>query len=144
MQVKGYRYQFRFNAMHNLTPDMPEQMHAHTFRVVAYVRCKEESFTMFDTCEAVIREYLENYEGQRINEKASFVGKLPTLENMCEIFFADMERLLQGYGVDLIKLEVGDSPLASFSIGKELLVGSAYNYVSYEKYAAYCRKLRKE
>lgn len=140
MQGRAYRIRCQFNAMHNLDVEHPEKMHAHTFRVMAYLENVGEELERIDTCERRMKAYFSRYKGCRFNELPAFRMELPTIENMCKVFYEDLQKELLQEGVSLVKLELGDSPLATYSIGSKLLVGSAYHRVSGEKFLEYQKK----
>ena len=140
MQGRAYRIRCQFNAMHNLDLAHPEKMHAHTFRVMAYLENVGEELEKIDDCESRLKVYLSRYKGCRLNELQAFRVELPTIENMCKFFYEDLQQELLQEGVSLVKLELGDSPLVTYSIGNKLLIGSAYQLVSDEKFLEYQTK----
>lgn len=140
MLDKSYRVRCQFNAMHNLDLSRPEKMHAHTFRVTAYLEHVGEELEKIDVCENVIKTYFSRYKGFRLNDIEAFRELLPTIENMCRVFYEDLKKELLPEGVSLIKLELGDSPLAVYSIGSKLLVGSVYNQITEEQFQAYKKR----
>ena len=140
MQGRAYRIRCQFNAMHNLDLEHPEKMHAHTFRVMAYLENVGEELERIDACERRMRTYFSSYKGNRLNELQAFRTELPTIENMCKVFYEDLQRELLKEGVSLVELELGDSPLATYSIGSRLLTGSTYQRISDEKFLKYEKK----
>lgn len=141
MQTKAYRIRYQFNAMHNLDLSRPEKMHAHTFRVTAYIENVGEELDTVNQCEQVVKEYFAAYKGFRLNDTLAFRDMVPTIENMCRIFYEDLAEKLLQEGIMLVKLELGDSPLASYSVGSCLMAGSAYNRITDEQYREYSRKV---
>lgn len=116
--------------------DNPRKMHAHSFRVTAYIRSKSSQMR-YNDCEQAVAQYLNNYEGIRLNDLKAFKERIPTIENMCFTFYEDLKEIVKEYEAQLIRLELGDSPVASFAVGGELLVGSAYNMVTDQDFEAY-------
>lgn len=143
MQKKAYRSRCQFNAVHSLDLSDPRKMHAHTFRVTAYIENIGEELFAIDRCDAVLDQYFERYRGLRMNDVNPFQALLPTIENMCQVFYEDLTERLSEEGVKLVKLELGDSPLTSYSVGNCLLAGSAYNRVTDEQFEKYSRKVWK-
>lgn len=141
MQKNAYRIRYQFNAMHSLDLSIADKMHAHTFRVIAYLENVGKELEKIDTCEKIIRDYFLKYKGFRMNDVPPFRDLVPTIENMCQVFYNDLVVKLAEEKVELLKLELGDSPLASYSVGKKLFVGSAYNYISDEQFQEYSRKI---
>lgn len=141
MQKNAYRIRCQFNAVHSLDLSDPRKMHAHTFRVTAYIEDIGEELHTIDRCHKLLNEYFEKYKGFRMNDVNPFRTLLPTIENMCQVFYEDLTEKLSKEGVQLAKLELGDSPLTSYSVGNCLLAGSAYNRVTDEQFEEYSRKV---
>lgn len=141
MQKNAYRIRYQFNAMHSLDLSIADKMHAHTFRVIAYLENVGTELEKIDICEKILSEYFSKYKGFRINDVPPFRDLIPTIENMCQVFYNDLAKKLSEEKVELVKLELGDSPLASYSVGKKLLIGSTYNYISEEQFKEYSSKI---
>lgn len=141
MQAKAYRIRYQFNAIHSLDLSSPEKMHAHTFRVTAYIENVGEELDKIDFCEKQVKEYFAKYKGFRMNDIEPFRTVTPTIENMCQVFYKDLAEKLLQEGILLVKLELGDSPLASYSVGSSLLAGSAYNRITQQQFEEYSRKV---
>lgn len=145
MRYQGYRYQFTFNAMHNLDMNNPKKMHAHSFRVNAYIGIEEYRFEQLQHCENTIKDYLKQYEGIRLNELRIFQKRIPSIENICAVLYRDIKQMVAADELVLTKLEFGDSPLATYAIseGKNMLIGSVNNKVSETDYAEYCAYIKR-
>lgn len=139
---EAYWYHVTFNAMHNLVLDNPKSMHAHTFRVGMYVTEKQDEHPVFLNNERLLQEYFEKYRGIRLNELQAFKDILPTLENMGELFYWDLKPIFEGNGMQLIFLEIGDSPVSSYCIGERLLLGDVFGLVAAGEVEAYCQRIR--
>lgn len=141
MHSNAYRIRCQFNAVHSLDITNPEKMHAHTFRVTAYIENVGEELHKIDKCDQLLKEYFSKYKGLHINDVSPFQTVLPTIENMCQVFYEDLTKKLLQEGVRLVKLELGDSPITSYSVGCVLLAGSAYNRISDEQYREYSQRV---
>lgn len=141
MQTNAYRIRYQFNAEHSLDISDPEKMHAHTFRLTAYLENVGDELHTIDRCENLIAEYFDGYKGHRMNDAEPFHTMVPTIENMCEVFYEHLQDKLLQEGIQLVKLELGDSPLTSYSVGCRLFAGSAYNRISDEQYLEYSRRV---
>ncbi len=141
MQSNAYRIRYQFNAMHNLDLSHAEKMHAHTFRITAYIENVGYELQKINSCESILKDYFAQYKGFRMNDVIPFRTVLPTIENMCQVFYEDLKERLMQEGVELVKLELGDSPLASYSVGSCLFAGSAYNRISEQQFLEYSRKI---
>lgn len=140
----SYRFYFHFNAMHNIAPDNPKKMHTHTFRIVVYVRGKKEDIEVYNKCQMALDEYLRRFRGTKLNQMPQFKGAIPTIEVIAQVLYDELTKVALESDVDIIKLEVGDSPLSSYCIAKELLVGSVYHRVDPKKYQKYVDRARKQ
>lgn len=140
---RAYRWQFHFNAMHNMTPEREEGKHTHSFLVILCMEVEYMDLDAQNSCEKELKQYLEQYNGKYLNEMEQFQNVIPTIETICEILYVDTERIAASYGMEQIQIEVGDSPVALFAMGKKLLLGGSYSPVSDEKYEEYREKLGK-
>lgn len=137
MKSRILRWRFHFNAMHNMTPEKEEGKHAHSFLVILCLDVKYMDLDKQNKCERAIKEYLEQFNGKYLNELDIFEGQIPTIEKIGETLYSETERIISAYGMQQIQLEVGDSPVALFSIGKKLLLGGMYREVPDEVYAGH-------
>lgn len=139
---EAYLCHVTFNAMHNMAVNDPRKMHAHTFRVGMYVIKKQDANPVFLNNERMIREYFDQYQGIRLNELQIFKDIVPTLENMGEIFYKELQPLFETSGMHLVSLEIGDSPLSTYYVGERLLLGSIFNMNAERAIDDYCRRVR--
>jgi len=131
-----YRSTYKFNASHTVTT--MDRLHAHTFWVKIYIEVNVDAFVSFMTYERQIGQYFEKYSSQCINRMSSFEGIVPTLENMCKVFFKDIEAIFNEVDeFSLVEIELGDGPIYSTSVGHKIIAGNADIVISddyYEKY----------
>lgn len=139
---EAYLYHVTFNAMHNMAVDDPRKMHAHTFRVGMYAVKKQDANPVFLSNERMLREYFDKYQGIRLNELQMFKDVVPTLENMGEIFYRELQTLFEDNGMHLVSLEIGDSPVSAYYVGERLLLGSIFNMNTEQSVEDYCRRVR--
>ncbi len=139
---EAYLYHVNFNAMHNMVVDSPKKMHAHTFRVGMYVHEEKDQQAGFLDTESMLQAYFERYQGIRLNEMEVFRNVIPTLEYMGEVFYRDLKELFQKNGMNLLVLEIGDSPVSTFCIGESILLGDVYNRVDTKEIENYCQRVR--
>lgn len=137
-----YRWNFRFNAFHNVMPEQPEKRHAHTFIVNVCIEVAHMDIARQNECGDRLREYLARYRGVYLNELEQFYEKIPTIETICEILYGDIKAIAGQYEGRLLNLEVGDSPVAMFSMGEQLLLGFTYRAVSDAAYQTYVEQWR--
>ena len=136
-----YRWQFHFNAMHNMTPEKREGRHSHSFLVILCMEIEHLDLEKQNSCERELRQYLEQYNGRYLNELVQFQGKLPTIEAICETVYYDTEKIAAAHGMNQIQIEVGDSPVTMFALGKRLLLGGTYMEIAEERLKEYMQQL---
>ncbi|MBO5303338.1 MAG: 6-carboxytetrahydropterin synthase [Lachnospiraceae bacterium] len=141
---RTYKWQFHFNAMHNITPELEEGKHTHSFLVILYMEVTKVNLDKQNRCETALQEYLHQYSGKYLNELEQFQGKLPTIEVLCEVLAADTERIAAAHGMEQKQIEVGDSPIALFGIGKRRLLGGTNRTISDAKIEAYKEQLNQQ
>ncbi len=138
---RTYRWQFHFNAMHNMTPEKDEGKHTHSFLVILYMEVENMDLDAQNMCDRDLKQYLSQYNGRYLNEMEQFQGKLPTIEVICETIYPDTERIAAMHGMSQIQIEVGDSPVSLFALGSKLLLGGSYRHISDESYNTYKEQL---
>lgn len=129
MYNRTIRWRFHFNAMHNMTPENMEGRHAHSFLVIICVEFVYRDNNRQNACEKAVKEYLEQYNGKYLNELECFRSELPGIEKICEVIYKDTKSIAEAYGLHQVQVEVGDSPIAMFSLGEKLLLGGTYREV---------------
>lgn len=139
---EAYLYHITFNAMHNLTPEDPKKMHAHTFCVGIYVIEEQEDHPVFQNTENIIKQYFDRYQGIRLNELSPFNMTVPTLENMGEIFYWDLKPIFTRNGMNLLLLEIGDSPISTYCVGERPMIGNVYSLALEKNVQGYCERVR--
>lgn len=137
---RTYRWQFHFNAMHNMTPENEEGRHAHSFLVILCMEINQMNLQQQNECERELRSYLDQYNGKYLNQLPQFKGRVPSIEVIGETLYYDTKKIASLHGMHQIQIEVGDSPVAMFAIGEKLLVGSTYQEVTEEELQAFRQK----
>lgn len=140
---EAYLYHITFNAMHNLTPEDPKRMHAHTFCVGIYVIEEQDNHPIFLNTENILQQYFDRYRGIRLNELSPFTETVPTLENMGEAFYWDLKPIFERNGMNLLLLEMGDSPTSTYCIGERPMLGDVYSLVLKKSVDEYCERIRR-
>ena len=139
---EAYLYHITFNAMHNLTPDNPRKMHAHTFCVGIYVIEEQDDHPVFLNSERILERYFAQYQGIRLNELAPFMTLVPTLENMGDVFYRDLKPIFARNGMNLLLLEVGDSPISTYCVGERPMIGNVYSLALRDSLDEYCERVK--
>ncbi|MBE5884307.1 MAG: hypothetical protein E7291_07850 [Lachnospiraceae bacterium] len=136
-----YRWQFHFNAMHNMTPETDENKHTHSFLVILCMIIEQMDLEKQNCCEKELKQYLEQYNGRYLNAMEKFQGNIPTIELICETVYYDVKEIATIHGMQLIQVEVGDSPTALYAMGERLLLGSSYIPIKDEMFREYKRQM---
>ncbi len=139
---EAYLYHVTFNAMHNLVIEDPRKMHAHTFSVGIYVIEEQEDHPVFLSSEKILDRYFAHYRGIRLNELAPFKDLVPTLENMGEVFYRDLKSIYARNGMNLLLLEVGDSPISTYCIGERPMLGNVFSLTPDGSVDEYCKRVQ--
>ncbi len=135
-----YRWHFHFNASHNMVLDDDTKKHVHTFLLIACIEMKHIDLERQNECGKAISDYLAQFRGKCLNELDKFEEVIPTIEGICEVVFYDIQQIVEYYDAKLLNLEVGDSPVAMFSMGEQLLLGFTYQPVSDENYQEFINR----
>lgn len=137
-----YRWQFHFNAMHNITPKKEEGKHTHSFLVILSIAADGLDLETQIACEKKLKQYLESYNGKYLNEMGRFQGKIPTIEVICETLYYDTEKIAAECGMHQVQIEVGDSPIALLAMGRKLMLGGTGRTISDEQFENYRQRLQ--
>ncbi len=105
-----YKYSYRFNASHN-TSGRDEGRHTHSFEVVFYIK---QQVKFFYETEKMVNQYMQKYMGAYLND---VMEKTPTIENMAETFFVDINCFDGDF--EVVRLDMSDSPVQTYIIGVE-------------------------
>lgn len=117
MGFEGYKYTFKVNATHSLLMQgIKTGEHQHTFGVVLYLLAGNEEELPFYKVEKIVREYLDRYSGNFINNIPPFDEVSPTIENMGEIWCHDIGGILKEQGFQMVGFEIGETPVSTFVV----------------------------
>lgn len=118
MQEKGYKFSYRINAKHNITPQKLEAAHSHTFYIYLYVEFKNKDFINTKIFNDLLIDFFKKYSGKDLNSIYPFEELPPTIENMAYTFYTNLKPLFKEKDSTLLCLELGDSPFGLFSISE--------------------------
>jgi 6-pyruvoyl tetrahydropterin synthase-related domain len=112
------------NASHTIRGSGAGQAHGHTFELCLYIEKNTDDFVEFEQIEELINQYLNRFRGRLLNSIEPFDRLLPTVENLGRVFYGALSEPLRRDGYHLIRLEIGETPLSTFSVSDALFVGS--------------------
>ncbi len=134
-KVEGYKMTYKFNASHSMQKWV--NIHTHTFFVNLYITKDTAKFVEFYEYEKAIINYINKYKGCYLND---LFTEEPTVEFLCMTFFHDISEILDSTeAFTLLSLELGDSPINSVKVGKEIIASRANIHITEEMYSL-CKK----
>ncbi|WP_315072886.1 6-carboxytetrahydropterin synthase [uncultured Clostridium sp.] len=116
-----YKFSFFLNALHYL--HITEQhggVHPHTWQINLYLNKITDNFIMFTDIEEKIQQYLLEYEGKVLNDTPQFKDIEPSIENIGEIVFSQINKLLNSNEWQLNSLEISENSTRTYVITNNL------------------------
>lgn len=111
-----YEYTFNLNAMHSMRADGSGK-HAHTFHIVLFIETRDnDEFVPYFTVEAKIEEYLGKYNGVFLNEAPEFDCIIPICEDIGNVFFKALSKIINDGHFILQRLEIDENPRSRYII----------------------------
>ncbi len=127
---QGYKYKFKFNASHFIDLGKPETVHTHTFHIVLYVENRKNIFVSYYEIEKYISSILANYRGKCFNDIFPFNEIIPSLENICNVIYSEIDTYCQSLELDLVKIEISDNSVSWYALSEGLLIDSTNDIYS--------------
>lgn len=117
MSFKKYKFKFYLNARHIMSGDkFTDTEHTHTWQITLNVKNQNTELILFKEIEDIIDNYLKKYEGQLLNEVDPFNIIEPYNENISEVFYLYINKLLKEKKCTLTSLELSENPSRSYII----------------------------
>lgn len=121
---KYYICKYYLNATHSINNS---KEHAHTFTISFWIeKPKKDAILSFHEIDKMIGSYVQKFKGKYLNEEPEFAIISPTLENIAEIIFIEIEKRLENEDVTLVQVEICENPLRIYSVSNKILLPSAY------------------
>lgn len=121
MAFEGYRFRFVLHAGHGSIDPGDEGCHYHSFTITLYLTRKKEELLLYDQAERNIREWLLAFEGRNLEETSLFQGSQASVENIGDILFAKLKQVVREQHMELIRLDISDHPVHTYSVSERLL-----------------------
>lgn len=118
--TKYYQYKYYLNASHSFD-GLPSHAHAHTFTITLCIQVKQE-FVSFMTMDKRLENYFGQYAEKYLNMVPEFQEMNPTIENLGDYFYDTLRKRLKDYQMDLMQLEIMETPLRSYIVSNRLLM----------------------
>lgn len=111
-----YEYTFNLNAMHSMKKDGSSK-HAHTFHIVLFIETKDnDEFQPYYVVEKKIEDYLSKYEGVFLNEAKEFTHIIPICEDIGNVFFKSLSKIINDGHFVLQRLEIDENPRSRYIV----------------------------
>ena len=119
MSQKRYKLTRLIEIQHSFSGDR-QKSHAHTLSVCCTVVLPEDDEIMdYSEAEAVLDKCFKRYEGQYLNNFVELNGNA-SVEHFGEVLCYDIDAKLKELGYDLVRFEIGETPMRIYVITDEL------------------------
>lgn len=95
------------------------QQHNHTWEIICEIKSRDDHMLVFKDMDEAIAAVTEPLSGRFLNELPDFTEVNPSLENLTEYLFGQIEEQLSAIKAKLWRLEVGESPTHFYCISSE-------------------------
>lgn len=118
IKYRIYRYRFYLDANHFIYSSTGEKgmVHPHTWEFAIELKNKNGDFVLFSRIEEMINEILKPYQNICLNDVAPFDKKVPTLENIGEVFKEVISQKMDGLNWELLQMEISETPSRSYIV----------------------------
>ena len=116
MKQRSYKIKSYVNASHAVRWESGTgKKHNHTWEIICELQVFEGMVSFFDI-EKSLNSAINELSGQYLNDLPEFEVINPTVENVTEYLFGQVEHILRQNNAMLLRIEVSDSPTRSFCI----------------------------
>ena len=91
-------------------------MHPHTWEFAIELKNKNGDFVLFNRIEEMINEILKPFQNICLNDVPPFDKKVPTLENIGEVFKEVISQKMDGLNWELLQMEISETPSRSYIV----------------------------
>lgn len=122
---EGFKFKYRLNAKHSLSIDA-KSIHPHTFEIsllIEQLQQKKES-NLYSSIDRIVEKFLLHYQNQYLNDIPPFNQLEPSIENMGNRFYEELKVILNNEQLNLIQLEISETPLRVYLVSDRLMVSS--------------------
>ncbi|MCM1467746.1 MAG: 6-carboxytetrahydropterin synthase [Alistipes sp.] len=118
IKYRIYRYRFYLDANHFIYSSTGEKgmVHPHTWEFAIELKNRNGDFVLFSRIEEMINEILKPYQNICLNDVAPFDKKVPTLENIGEVFKEVISKKMDGVNWELLQMEISETPSRSYIV----------------------------
>lgn len=117
MRYRQYKFKFYLNASHAIYINGNlGQRHPHTWEISINTLKISDGFIKFDKIENKIEQLMKKYDDKFLNDVEPFDKLNPTLENCCEYFKQEIQKVLKAEGWLLMLIEMSETPTRSYVV----------------------------
>ena len=113
-----YRLKFELHAEHSNVIGDKAGRHQHTFSIVLYLKAQRK-MELYQEIEQKIESWLSPFQNRNLDEMPGFENGDTTLENIGNVFFEELTKVLQD-DLSLLRLDIYETPVRTYSVTKEL------------------------
>lgn len=118
IRYRIYRYRFYLDANHFIYSSLGEKgmVHPHTWEFAIELKNRNGDFVLFSRIEEMINEILKPFQNICLNDVPPFDKKVPTLENIGEVFKEVISKKMDGLNWELLQMEISETPSRSYIV----------------------------
>ena len=79
---------------------------------------------MYSSIDRIVEKFLLHYQNQYLNDIPPFNQLEPSIENMGNRFYEELKVILNNEQLNLIQLEISETPLRVYLVSDRLMVSS--------------------
>ena len=113
-----YKLKFELHAEHSNVIGDKAGRHQHTFSIGLYLKAQRE-MELYQEIEQKIESWLSPFQNRNLDEMPGFENGDTTLENIGNVFFEELTKVLQD-DLSLLRLDIYETPVRTYSVTKEL------------------------
>lgn len=125
MPFEGYKFKFELRAAHSNVKGDKEHRHFHTFTITLYLRDMDQQINLYEEIEEKVNQWFTGYQNRYLDETELFQDKAATLEEMGDIFYDRLKDVTEELGFELLKLDICESPVRTYSVSDRILDAQA-------------------
>lgn len=117
MKYKQYKFKFYLNASHSVVFNgIFGENHPNTWEITVITLKMKDNFLEFKILENKINDFLNPFQDSVLNYLKPFDTINPSMENICEYFKENIEKIMSEEGWLLLSIELSESPTRSYVI----------------------------
>lgn len=115
--MKYYRLKYRLSMQHSFD-GQTEHKHHHLIEIEIVARQMSEDFSEFANMDSILKQVLDPYQYQYLNEYLEFEGDT-SMEHLGEVFYVKVKHALEEQHWQFARFEISETPLRVYSIVEE-------------------------